>query len=207
MQKNQNPITLDGSSKREQNRINRANSMAQVDSNDMMSLKAMFMFLNEITNPNSQSFKEFRNDRAMKELISKTNKEFSISPEAASNFFKSEDFMNANKRLIRPFNSNEIEAMSQEVLKKVVDTDLTKFLGVKGYFANKVKDLAIYVVKENLKKHLKIGDDEAPKQTSKETTNENSKDTSSDNVVTDTLNSVVGDVGKNKIHRNLNRNR
>lgn len=203
MQKNQNPITLDGSSKREQNRINRANSMAQVDSNDMMSLKAMFMFLNEITNPNSQSFKEFRNDRAMKELISKTNKEFSISPEAASNFFKSEDFMNANKRLIRPFNSNEIEAMSQEVLKKVVDTDLTKFLGVKGYFANKVKDLAIYVVKENLKKHLKIGDDEAPKQTSKE----NSKDTSSDNVVTDTLNSVVGDVGKNKIHRNLNRNR
>ena len=177
--------------------------MAQVDSNDMMSLKAMFMFLNEITNPNSQSFKEFRNDRAMKELISKTNKEFSISPEAASNFFKSEDFMNANKRLIRPFNSNEIEAMSQEVLKKVVDTDLTKFLGVKGYFANKVKDLAIYVVKENLKKHLKIGDDEAPKENSKE----NSKDTSSDNVVTDTLNSVVGDVGKNKIHRNLNRNR
>ena len=203
MQKNQNPITLDGSSKREQNRINRANSMAQVDSNDMMSLKAMFMFLNEITNPNSQSFKEFRNDRAMKELINKTNKEFSISPEAASNFFKSEDFMNANKRLIKPFNSNEIEAMSKEVLKKVVDTDLTKILGVKGYFANKVKDLAIYVVKENLKKHLKIGDDEAPKQTSKE----NSKDTSSDNVVTDTLNSVVGDVGKNKIHRNLNRNR
>lgn len=203
MQKNQNPITLDGSSKREQNRINRANSMAQVDSNDMMSLKAMFMFLNEITNPNSQSFKEFKDEKAMKELIERTNKEFSISPEAASNFFKSEDFMNANKRLIRPFNSNEIEAMSQEVLKKVVDTDLTKFLGVKGYFANKVKDLAIYVVKENLKKHLKIGDDEAPKQTSKE----NSKDTSSDNVVTDTLNSVVGDVGKNKIHRNLNRNR
>ena len=203
MKKNQNPITLDGSSKREENRINRANSMAQVDSNDMMSLKAMFMFLNEITNPNSQSFKEFRDERAMKELIDKTNKEFSISPEAASNFFKSEDFMNANKRLIKPFNSNEIEVMSQEVLKKVVDTDLTKILGVKGYFANKVKDLAIYVVKENLKKHLKIGDDEAPKQTSKE----NSKDTSSDNVVTDTLNSVVGDVGKNKIHRNLNRNR
>ena len=203
MQKNQNPITLDGSSKREQNRINRANSMAQVDSNDMMSLKAMFMFLNEITNPNSQSFKEFRDERAMKELIERTNKEFSISPEAASNFFKSEDFMNANKRLIKPFNTNEIEAMSQEVLKKVVDTDLTKILGVKGYFVNKVKDLAIYVVKENLKKHLKIGDDEAPKQTS----NENSKDTSSDNVVTDTLNSVVGDVGKNKIHRNLNRNR
>lgn len=87
MQKNQNPITLDGSSKREQNRINRANSMAQVDSNDMMSLKAMFMFLNEITNTNSQSFKEFKDEKAMKELIERTNKEFSISPEAASNFF------------------------------------------------------------------------------------------------------------------------
>lgn len=180
-----NTMTLDGSSKREQNRINRANSMGQqMDSNDMMSLKAMFMFLNEITNSNSQTFKEFKDEKAMKELIDRTNKEFSISPEAASNFFKSEEFMKLNKQLIKPFDDKEIKAMSQEVLKKVGDSEMTKILGVKGYFVDKIKDLAIDTLKENIRKDTKV-----------------------DNVATDIVKNVVEEVATNKIHRNLNRNR
>ena len=189
MQKNQNPITMDGSSKREQNRVNRANSMAQVDSNDMMSLKAMFMFLNEITNPNSQSFKEFKDEKAMKELIERTNKEFSISPEAASNFFKSEEFMKLNKHLIKPFDNKEIEAMSQEVLKKVGDSEISKILGVKGYFIDKIKDLVIDTIKANSKKDTNV------------------ESNSNDNVAADVVKNVVEEVATNKIHRNLNRNR
>ncbi len=193
-----NTVNLDGSSKREQNRINRANQSGQnLDSNDMMSLKAMFVFLNEIANLNSQTFKEYKNDKAMQELIERTNKEFAISPEAASKFMKSEEFQKLNKHLIRPFDDKEIEAMSQEVLKKVGNNELEKILGVKGYFMDKVKNLAVNTLKNKINK-----DKEATKEETKEETNTNIKV----NDVVDIVEAVKkGDI--NKIHRQLNRNR
>lgn len=141
---------LPGTDKREENRRMREN-LTQADSNDMMSLKAMFMFLNEISSTNSKTFSEFKDEKAMNELIKTTKNEFAISPENASNFIKSDKFKELNKNLITPFKDDDIEIMSNEILKKVGNTEFEKILGVKGYLVDKFKDLALETIKENMK--------------------------------------------------------
>ena len=97
--------------------------------------------------------------------------------------------MKLNKHLIKPFDNKEIEAMSQEVLKKVGDSEISKILGVKGYFIDKIKDLVIDTIKANSKKDTNV------------------ESNSNDNVAVDVVKNVVEEAATNKIHRNLNRNR
>lgn len=101
-----NNVTLDNSKKREDNRMNRARQSGQMDNNDMMSAKSMFVFFMSLFEKNSSIKKQLLDENQLL-FIQKIKDKLAISDEAAIDMIKNDkDFEKLNKK---SFNLDEKE--------------------------------------------------------------------------------------------------
>lgn len=106
MNKNEVSPKLDRQKIRQDNNNERERQLEDMNNNDMMSAKAIVVFLASLFK--GLNNREIRtDDEILKLMIEKTNEKLKISDEEAIKFIQSKEFEKLNKQLERPFTEDE----------------------------------------------------------------------------------------------------